>query len=283
MSVPPNAPHAFGRRPQVPPAGLAVLVVDDEPTSRTLFADMLRRVGAEVDLVRDGHEAVRYAHARDYDVVVMDLQMPSMSGVEAMKAIRALRPPERCPKIIAVSGQAVDRTPDQMTAAGFDAFYAKPVSFDDLRALVAPPAPTAPLVARPMTPTRHAADADAARSLLERVNRHVVALVGEEDPEFVADLVETFAETTREAVDAARAARSAGDAGAVAAAAHTIRGSASNVGLETLADAWAAVEGEVVAGGAAAFGPSLEAVLVETAQTAEMLATASGTPGGGAA
>ena len=78
--------------------------------------------------------------------------------------------------------------------------------------------------------------------LLAQIQAHVVALLGEEDPEFVEDLIDTFSETSRGAHAEARAASEAADAARLAAAAHTLKGSASNVGLAGIAHVWNEVE-----------------------------------------
>lgn len=78
--------------------------------------------------------------------------------------------------------------------------------------------------------------------LLAQVQDHVVALLGEEDPEFVEDLIETFAASARGALAEAEAATSRLDAASLVAAAHTVKGSASNIGLAGLAGSWDAVE-----------------------------------------
>lgn len=126
------------------------------------------------------------------------------------------------------------------------------------------PAPTAP------TPN----EAHAPGDLLAQVQAHVVDLIGEEDPEFVAELIEAFIESSRDAVVEAQAARQSGDAAAVAAAAHTLRGSASNVGLATVARLWTEVEEGVRQGNLAVLQADFDRALAETARAIEQLAAA---------
>ena len=119
----------------------------------------------------------------------------------------------------------------------------------------------------PDSPSSHAPQA--ARGLLAQVEAHVVGLLGEEDPEFVADLVETFADTSRQALADARDAGAAGDAQRLSACAHTLKGSASNIGLNALADRWTAVEEPARAGRVDA--AALEVALAETATALALL------------
>lgn len=108
--------------------------------------------------------------------------------------------------------------------------------------------------------------------LLAQIQAHVVGLLGEEDPEFVDDLVETFTETARGALADARSASHAADAPRLAAAAHTLKGSASNVGLAGIADAWDDVETAARQGSDA--GAATDRALAATASAVATLADA---------
>ena len=245
-----------------------VLLIDDDAASRRVAVDVLRGLGAAVDEARDGQDGVRRCVGAAYDVVLMDVQMPVMGGIEALRAIRTLLPSERQPRVVALTAHAVEGTPASMLAAGFDGFLTKPPTADVLADAVGLPRPVpAAVVARPAPPA--AATAATAAALYEQVSAHVTEMLGEEDPEFVADLVESFAVSSREAVADAEATRSAGDAAGLASAAHRLKGSASNVGLGALATQWGEVE-ETVRGGAAP-GDAVDRALRETVQAVELL------------
>ena len=113
---------------------------------------------------------------------------------------------------------------------------------------------------------------NATRDLLAQIQAHVVGLLGEEDPEFVEDLVETFTETSRGALADARAAAQAGDAAALAASAHTLKGSASNVGLVGIAEVWDEVETAVRQGHDAS--AAVERAVLETTEAVATLGAA---------
>ena len=80
----------------------------------------------------------------------------------------------------------------------------------------------------------------------EALRAHVADLLGEDDPEFLAEITATFRDSATSLSAQARAAQTAGDAAALRAVAHQMRGSAANVGLSGLADAWARVENDAV-------------------------------------
>jgi CheY-like chemotaxis protein len=118
--------------PDLAPKRLRVLAADDSIVNRRVLALLLGRLGAEFTLVCDGQEAVERASAELYDVILLDMHMPRMTGDEAAAAIRATMDPEAVlPAIIAVSG---DADGENQHASVFDAFLVKPVLLSTLRA-----------------------------------------------------------------------------------------------------------------------------------------------------
>ena len=106
------------------------------------------------------------------------------------------------------------------------------------------------------------------------VRSHVADLLGEEDPEFVRDLVDTFSGSAHELVSQARALGAAGDLDGVGKVAHQLKGSASNVGLTDLESAWHRVEAGTRSGDATVLGLPLGHAVRETERAAELLANA---------
>lgn len=116
--------------PETPLGGLRILVADDNETLRLAVSAMLRILGHRIDSVRDGREAVDAAARGDYDVVLLDLQMPVMDGIEAAGVMSRRRTPGASPRLIGMSGNA--REQEWARAAGMDHFLAKPVRVRDL-------------------------------------------------------------------------------------------------------------------------------------------------------
>ncbi|HSW07162.1 ATP-binding protein [Aquabacterium sp.] len=102
------------------------LVVDDAPALRTLLTDALRQVGFEVRTAGDGRAGLEAAQQVPPDVILMDMAMPVMDGLEATRRIRGL-PALQGIKIIAMSSAALQDAQPQCLAAGADAFIAKPI------------------------------------------------------------------------------------------------------------------------------------------------------------
>ena len=253
---------------------LAVLLVEDDPTNQLIAASMLRHLGVEADTAGDGRAGVRLASQKRYDVVLMDIQMPVMDGVEAMKAIRALIPPDRCPRILAVTAHAVSGTRERLLAAGFDGFHNKPLTISLLRAALEqslPPPHTMIVHAPP--PDQDAQQAAASAAVIEAVRSHVREMLGEDDEDFVQDLVESFTESSHQAIGEIRAA--GGDVRVVASAAHKLKGSASNMGLSALTECWGTIEASIRTG-AVDLGDSLDQALADTTRTVRTLESALG-------
>jgi PAS domain S-box-containing protein len=105
---------------------LRVLVVDDEAMNRTIASRFLSTVGHDVVCVDNGAAAVEAAAAADFDVVLMDVRMPGMNGLEATRLIRALPAPSGKVRVVAVTAQAFTQQIETCRQAGMDAHVSKP-------------------------------------------------------------------------------------------------------------------------------------------------------------
>jgi PAS domain S-box-containing protein len=111
---------------------LDVLLVEDNPVNQKVALRFLDRLGYRADAVGNGVEAVRTLQQRDYDLVLMDIQMPEMDGFTATREIRAKLLPARQPKIIALTANAVQGDRERCLAVGMDDYLSKPVKLEAL-------------------------------------------------------------------------------------------------------------------------------------------------------
>jgi CheY-like chemotaxis protein len=111
--------------------GKLVLMVEDNDLTLNTFMDYLISQGCQVISARNGTEAIELAHECSPDVILMDIQMPGMDGMEAIRRIRANEDNGRVP-IIALTALAMVGDRERCIAAGADDYLSKPVSFDQL-------------------------------------------------------------------------------------------------------------------------------------------------------
>lgn len=114
-----------------------VLVVDDSPTALKMMGHLVKRLGHEVVLASDGLEALDMLRTQVFDIVLMDIRMPKMNGLEASNEFRkieeernrlyGLKNPSYL-KVIALSGDVTDTIYQEVISAGFDAFIPKPLT-----------------------------------------------------------------------------------------------------------------------------------------------------------
>jgi CheY-like chemotaxis protein len=111
---------------------ILVLLVEDHPINQKLATVLLQRMGFQVDLAKDGAEAVLAAESRAYDLILMDVQMPVMNGIEATEKIRAGSGPNKTTPIVALTANAMQSDKDACFAAGMNDFLTKPFSKEGL-------------------------------------------------------------------------------------------------------------------------------------------------------
>jgi two-component system, sensor histidine kinase len=113
-----------------------VLVVDDMETNRFLLEVFLRRNGFEPQLAAGGEEAIRLTREKQFDAILMDLQMPDMDGLTATKRIRDAEPPGRRTLIIALTASIGKGTREQCIEAGMDEHLTKPLDLRKFKAVL---------------------------------------------------------------------------------------------------------------------------------------------------
>ena len=117
-----------------PPDGLRLLVAEDNPTNRLVLSTLLGQLDLHPHMVENGREAVDACASGDWDIVLMDVQMPVMDGVSAVRAIRAREAEEHRPRvpIIAVTANAMAHHRAEYLAVGMDSMVAKPIQLNEL-------------------------------------------------------------------------------------------------------------------------------------------------------
>ena len=124
-----GAPAVIPKEPGTP---LRILLVEDNIANQKLANYIFRDRGHVVEIAGDGKEAIRLAEQFRYDVILMDVQMPEMDGLDATEAIRNLENGGRRVPIIAMTAHAMQSDRDRCVAVGMDGYLCKPVKREEL-------------------------------------------------------------------------------------------------------------------------------------------------------
>jgi len=236
-----------------------ILLAEDNAINRTVALKTLERMGYRADAVENGAEAVQALTARSYDLVLMDVQMPEMDGMEATRRIRdpqsAVR--DHDVRIVALTAHAMAGDRDACLAAGMDDYLSKPIRPEELAAALArwgrrgegSSAPRPPVVAETEALDPEVAeappageadappagkDADAPPATEPVFDEAVLLNLLGGDRESAAEIAEEFLADVPRQVEALRAALAAGDAAQARMQAHTLKGASANVGAGAL-------------------------------------------------
>ncbi len=113
---------------------LRILLAEDNAVNQKVALQMLKRLGYSADVASNGVEVLQALERRAYDVVLMDIQMPEMDGIDAAKRIRERWP--KGPKIIAITAYALEGDRERCIKAGMDNYIAKPIQIEELRSVL---------------------------------------------------------------------------------------------------------------------------------------------------
>jgi len=226
-----------------------ILLVEDNKVNQIVATRFLARLGQDVEIANDGAEAVSISREKAFDLILMDMQMPVMDGIEATKRIIAEGGPSAEVPIIAMTANASDDDRRRCLDAGMKGFEAKPVTLERLRKMIAHATSTARETApAPATTTApqnlELPDLDLTalplqsmpglgiEGLDEARHAELVDALGED---VFQELVESFFDDATGLLDELNQALRRNDSEKIDRVLHTIKGAASNVGLNDLA------------------------------------------------
>jgi signal transduction histidine kinase/DNA-binding response OmpR family regulator/HPt (histidine-containing phosphotransfer) domain-containing protein len=205
-------------------ATLRVLLAEDNPVNQQVAVAMLVKRGHEVHVSSNGREAVDAVKERDYDVVLMDIQMPEMDGFEATHAIRALPQGKDLP-IIGLTAHALSGERERCLSHGMTEYLAKPFKAHELFALVEGTGHGKPAAAAPAPATAPPVDLEGFRATLREAGAE----------QALYSIIDTFVRQAPDRLVALAGAVASGSGVEIAKAAHVYRGAAATIGARELA------------------------------------------------
>jgi signal transduction histidine kinase/CheY-like chemotaxis protein len=232
------------REPAGAAAALRILLAEDNVINQSVAVRLLERLGYRADIAGDGREALARLERNPYDVVLMDVQMPEMDGLEASRAICGRWAAGARPRIIAMTAEAMQGDREKCLAAGMDDYIVKPVTLAQLAEVLAKCRPVAGATA----PDTHAAPAPPVED-----RRSVVSLAFDpgvldqlrEDLGGAAalrEVIETFLVRMPSTLTSLRDAAARADADGLRQAAHVIKGTSAMLGARELSEQASEIE-----------------------------------------
>jgi PAS domain S-box-containing protein len=208
---------------------LRVLIVEDNPVNAKVVERLLGQAGYALDVVATGDEAIEAFARTPYDLILMDLQLPGMDGIEATRRIRAMEAPGSRVPIIANTARATGDDREKCMEAGMDGFLPKPLDAERLLGALEP--------FLPPEAVDHVATEEPAAIVTTNPELAAVRTIAADDPGFEQELVSLFLETGAKDLDRASVAIDAAQFEDARSALMELAGSAETLGSVTLASA----------------------------------------------
>ena len=217
------------------PVPLRILLAEDNAINQKVALRLLERLGYEADIVGDGRQALARLDHAVYDVILMDVQMPEMDGLEASRAICARWAASERPRIIAMTAEAMQGDRDKCLAAGMDDYIVKPMTLDRLAEALAKCRPLAAATAPEAAATPVAVTA-LDRDVLDQLREDLGGTAA------VREVIRSFLDETPSVLSALRDAAARADVPSIRRAAHMIKGTSSILGARELSEQCAEIE-----------------------------------------
>jgi PAS domain S-box-containing protein len=222
---------------------LRILLAEDNTVNQKLALRLLERMGYRADVAANGLEVLEALQRQSYDVILMDVQMPEMDGLEASRTIHEGWTAEQRPHIVAMTANAMQGDREECLDAGMDDYLTKPIQIKALQAVLERTGWWAKKRTLPLEepgeialPTGNAeSEVQAAPALDPAVLSELRQFTKEGEPDIVQELAEAFQFETPPLLEALHQAIVEGQPKQLKRVAHNLRGSSNNLGARTMA------------------------------------------------
>ncbi|OUD13855.1 response regulator [Thioflexithrix psekupsensis] len=270
---------------------LRILLAEDNVTNQKVASLTLKRISYEADIANNGREVLAALELKRYDVILMDVQMPEMDGMEATRQILERWPqPEKRPYIVAMTAHAMRGYREKCLAAGMDDYVTKPIRAEELvlalqrcplrRPIKAVTESAIPVVISPTIPESSPVKSvipelpmrdsstpkinhERVATLQQHAKKALLTLVGEEEPELVVELIETYLQSSEQLVTQLQQAITTQDAPQLEIAAHSLKSSSASLGADSLAEQCKFIEQQAREKKLSALNTSIEQTVIE--------------------
>ena len=220
---------------------IKLLLVEDNIVNQKVAVSMLNKIGLKsIDIAEDGKKAVSMAQYKPYDLILMDCQMPVMSGYEATGMIRKWEMTQHLPRlpIIAMTANAMTGDREKCLAAGMDDYLSKPIKTDALKEKLelwligdsnnTPADERSELQEREVLDTGHSEQV-----LIDQTTFNTLKELMDDD---FPDLIESYKEDAQKLLDSLKSSSREADTEVMIRAVHTLKSSSNNIGATALAE-----------------------------------------------
>ena len=243
---------------------LRILLAEDNVVNQKVALRLLEQMGYRADVAANGLEAVTAVERQPYDLVLMDVQMPEMDGLEASREIARRCPADRRPRIVAMTANAMQEDRERCLDAGMDDYVSKPIRVDELVAALERSAAREPDSTRTGAPAGSGGQPRIDRAAFEGLR----ATMGDT---VLDELISTFVEDSQQLVGTMRRALGGKDAASVRRAAHSLKSNAAGFGAMPLSTLAKDLEALAASGSLDGAAPRVERLADECDRVAQAL------------
>ena len=225
----------------VKPETIKILIADDNEINREVIRKLLELIGFQCETAENGTQAVKKSAEENYDLILMDCQMPLMDGLTATKTIRQTEKSPR-PKIIALTANSAGTEREKCRLAGMDDYLSKPVTKNDLVGMLNKHFSTEKVLPN-LDLKQNIVQHSLAELIAPEILKSFLEIESRGEKNFTFEILQIYCQNAEEQISELQNDFRNRDMDSIERRAHSLKGSSANTGLEKLAEDFAILEG----------------------------------------